>query len=321
MTRRKVFIWADADEKIGYGHFIRCLALADMLKDDFDCTFFTQSPTDYQITETKKICYCYALPSNDTKFSLFLDNLTGEEIVVLDNYFFTSEYQKLVKKKGCKLIAFGSNDRHYYADAVINYTNLLPEQFSKESYTKMCLGLQWTLLRGAFYQSNTSKCIPNTYAICIGGTDQACYLEIFAKHVQSIDLSAQIRIISTDRIGLWRIENFIKKGFHVGINLSAEQMAKVFRESEISIVSASGVAIEALSQSNNVIAGYYVHNQVNMYNTLKSNNYIWPLGNFAESNLSMRLKNAIHSIHYGKSKRPYEQGNTIQKYKQLFHSL
>ena len=48
MQKRKIFFRADASTTIGYGHFIRTLALADMLKNDFNCTFFTQSPSTYQ---------------------------------------------------------------------------------------------------------------------------------------------------------------------------------------------------------------------------------------------------------------------------------
>lgn len=47
---QKIYFRADASATIGYGHFIRTLALADMLKDDFDCTFFTCHPTSYQVS-------------------------------------------------------------------------------------------------------------------------------------------------------------------------------------------------------------------------------------------------------------------------------
>lgn len=56
---RKLFFRADAGIKIGWGHFIRTLALADMLKDVFECTFFTQEPTLYQINEVEKFVNLY----------------------------------------------------------------------------------------------------------------------------------------------------------------------------------------------------------------------------------------------------------------------
>ena len=94
---RKVCLRADASDRIGYGHFIRTLALADMLKDDFDCTFFTKSPNAFQKDELQKVCRLVELPSDDSKYDEFLDYLSGAEIVVLDNYFYTSVYEKAIK--------------------------------------------------------------------------------------------------------------------------------------------------------------------------------------------------------------------------------
>ena len=321
MVRKKVYIRADADTQIGFGHFIRCLALADMLKEHFDCFFYTQQPTDYHIAEINKVCTLRSLPSDDRKFQFFLDELIGSEIVVLDNYFFTSDYQKAIKDKGCKLVFFGSNDRHYYADVVINFTNLPEELFSKEPYTRMSLGLQWMILRDAFYQKIDSNSKPLSFSICIGGTDQFCFAEKFTSYIKTIVPKALIKILTTDRIGQERIDKFIKDGCLIGINVSADQMAESFRDTEITLVSASSVAIEALSQGANVIAGYYVDNQINIYNTLVSEDYIWPIGDFLERDVFHRLSDAIINIRQGKRKRIYESENTAAKYQQLFLSL
>ena len=86
---RKIYFRADASATIGYGHFIRTLALADMLKDDFDCTFFTCHPTPYQVEEMEKVCPFIPL-QEETHSADFLSHLQGDEIVVLDNYFFTT---------------------------------------------------------------------------------------------------------------------------------------------------------------------------------------------------------------------------------------
>lgn len=99
--KQRIYFRADAGREIGYGHFIRTLALADMLKDDFDCVFVTQSPTVYQKTEVAKVCELAEVPATEEKFSLFLDMLEGDEIVVLDNYFYDTVISGRLRLKDC----------------------------------------------------------------------------------------------------------------------------------------------------------------------------------------------------------------------------
>ena len=56
---KKIYFRADASSDIGYGHFVRSLALADILKDYFDCYFATIHPTEYQLKEISKVCQYY----------------------------------------------------------------------------------------------------------------------------------------------------------------------------------------------------------------------------------------------------------------------
>lgn len=316
---KRVFLRADADNKIGFGHFTRMLALAEMLKDDFDCTFFTQNPTCFQQTEVTKFCNLKELPTDNSKFDLFLKCLKGDEIVVLDNYFYTSGYEKAIKEKGCKLVSIGTNDRHYYADAVINFTKLQPSDFSAESYTKFCLGLEWTLLRKPFYkQRNEEK---KSFVICMGGTDQFAYSESFYEILSSRYPQRQISIIATDRIGQQRINAFKAKGVNIKLNLTAEQMALQFARAKIAIVSASSVAIEALSQGANVVAGHYVDNQLNIYHALQEDGYIWGVGSFADTNVTNNIHEAVTAIERGEMKITFEANNTVLRYRELFKSL
>lgn len=310
---------ADASVQIGYGHFIRTLALADMLKDDFDCTFFTQSLNDFQKEEVRKVCKLVELPADDSKFKVFLDYLTGDEIVFLDNYFYTSDYEKSIKDKGCKLISIGTNDRHYFADAIINYTKLRSADFSAESYTQFCIGLDWTILRKPFYIERQEK--KEGIVICIGGTDQYSYSEQFYDSIKREYPHYLVKVFATDRIGVQRIEGFRQKGVDLFLNQTAEQMANLFSKTAIAVVSASGVALEALSQGTEVIAGTYVDNQVNIYQALNEDGYIWGIGCFNDPDINERLFASIDSIEKGGHKKGFTAQNTIKKYKGLFSSL
>lgn len=71
MNKSKIYFRADASANIGYGHFVRTLALADMLKENFDCTFFTSAPTDFMRQEMEKVCPYVAL-NEESKLNDFL---------------------------------------------------------------------------------------------------------------------------------------------------------------------------------------------------------------------------------------------------------
>ena len=43
MRKNTLFIRVDSSTKIGYGHFIRCMALADTLKKNFEINFISRS--------------------------------------------------------------------------------------------------------------------------------------------------------------------------------------------------------------------------------------------------------------------------------------
>ena len=170
---KKIYFRADADSQIGYGHFIRSLALADMLKDDFDCVFFTKSPTIYQQEEVAKVCKLVELPDSDDRFDLFIDMLCGDEIVVLDNYFYTIDYQCKIKAKGCKLVCIDDfQDKAIYCDLLINTSVAELTDLPLVNATNKLLGLKWSLLRKEFRQNNCllSGTIKRAM-ICFGGAD------------------------------------------------------------------------------------------------------------------------------------------------------
>lgn len=276
MDFNKIFFRADADTKIGFGHFIRTLALAEMLKDDFECVFFTASPTSYQIEEIKKICKLVILHQDDRKFDEFLNYLSGNEIVFLDNYFFGTDYEKKIKDIGSRLIVLAPPTSHHYADVVVNYLEKDFSKYSIEPYTKIYAGQEWTILRKPFLSPiDNSKRKKNSIVISFGGTDQYCLTEKVMDNLAEKDIS----IICTSRISNNRIGYFKEQGIKVYVDVNAEIIAKIFETSEFAILSSSTICIEALSRGCKVLAGYYIDNQINYYKSMLNDKLIYPLGN------------------------------------------
>lgn len=316
---KKIYFRADASATIGYGHFIRTLALADMLKDDFDCTFFTCHPTSYQVSEMEKVCPFIPL-QEETHSADFLSHLQGDEIVVLDNYFFTTDYQLAIKQKGCRLVCIDDmHDKHYVADVVINHGLTDESLFDVEPYTKLCLGFDWALLRHPFIEAvKKQRCHTiggiEKVTITFGGCDDFDATGYYAsnllesKNIKSItavvgDAYKPIHPISQDR----------RLTYCSG--LSAEQMADLFRQSDLVICSASTVCIEALFCNTKVAAGWFVDNQMDFYNLVTAKGWVIGLGNVEHPYIDMDALNAstVPCASIGKDIR--------QNYCQLFHNL
>lgn len=267
MTKRKIFFRADADAQIGYGHFTRTLALADMLREYFDCTFFTQSPSEYQQREAEKICTLVALPSDNSRFEKFLDYLTGEEIVVLDNYFYTTEYQKRIKGKGCKLVCIDDmHDKHYYADIVINHAVGLDRNlYELEPYTELCTGLNWSLLRKEFLKSFTrnQKELRDVF-VCLGGSDALNITHKAISGALQINDTLKVQVVLGDAYPFGtEINSAFGNNHRVCLykSLSAQGMVELMSACRIGFVSASSLLWETQQVGLPVVYGYYAENQ------------------------------------------------------------
>lgn len=280
MTKRKIYFRADASATIGYGHFVRTLALADMLKDDFECTFFTTSPSAYQIGEMVKVCAFVAL-NEDTKFEAFLNLLTGDEIVVLDNYFFTTQYMQQIKDKGCKLVCMGDTKRFFVCDAIINHAIPSSDAFKVVPYTKMYLGFDYALLRKPFLECKHIAKENNHWFVSFGGTD---YDNMTAKFVDMLDTNPTVRSITIVIGDAYKYRKTLESYSKAKIlnKLSAIEMQMELSKAEYAIIPSSTVCIEALACGCKVISGYFVDNQVDFYNVLKSNHSVYPLGDLHE---------------------------------------
>lgn len=182
---RFLIIRADADARIGTGHLMRCLALAQAWKDEGgDVIFITacespklQQRLDGEGFQVVQLKYPYPNPLDLEKTLEVIVGYQGAW-VVLDGYHFDPSYQYRIKGAGCRLLVIDdmAHHPHYYADIVLNQ-NIYAEdmQYSCEPYTRLLLGTKYVLLRREFLRWRQWKRnipdIAKKTLVTLGGSD------------------------------------------------------------------------------------------------------------------------------------------------------
>ena len=157
---RYLVIRADANARMGTGHLMRCLALAQGWKArGGQTTFITVCESDglrhrlsdegFQVITLER---SYPDPADWEITSQVLAEYRGAWLV-LDGYHFDPAYQRQVKEAGHRLLVIDDTAHlsHYYADVLLNQ-NINAEwlYYSREPYTRLLLGTRYVLLRSEF---------------------------------------------------------------------------------------------------------------------------------------------------------------------------
>lgn len=305
MGKQRIVFRADGSGKTGYGHFIRSLALAGYLKDDFDCHFTTYNsvnmfPTDYQFSEIAKVCDYIPIVGRDIDQANtdFINELKPDDIVVLDNYYYTTEYQQTIEDKGCKLVCIDDiHDRHMVCDLLITPCPLRREDFSLEPYTKFVGGIEWAFLREPFLKPSIDRNISQNIkrvVIAMGGADPFNLTDKMIKVVCRVLPKVEIHVMVGDTVSISE-ESVDMVITHK--RLKAEEIVELFDISDMGIFPASTVCMEAFSRLLPVAGGYYVDNQKEFYEYCVKHNLFSPLGNLLDDSsvILKRFKNVVEN--------------------------
>ncbi|MDW8301671.1 MAG: UDP-2,4-diacetamido-2,4,6-trideoxy-beta-L-altropyranose hydrolase [Bacteroidia bacterium] len=253
----KIYFRADGNSQIGLGHITRSLALADMLKEHFEICVLIQEPLTEvfaQIQEVTKNIIVLPQTTDYLAEACYIAEkyLTGKEIVVLDGYNFQTEYQKIIKNTGVKLVCIDDlHAWHFVADVVINHAGGVKEtDYSCEPYTKLCLGLEYALLRKPFLeaaqQERTIEKIENAF-ICFGGSDPHNFTEKALQACLEAKIFKEIHVVVGSAYPYFeQIKNLTnhEKNIFLYQNLNAQDLCNVMKKCHLGIVPASSVAIE-----------------------------------------------------------------------------
>lgn len=338
----KVYFRADGSAKIGLGHVIRSLALVEMLRGKFECIFIIRNPS-FQLKE-QILNSCSSVielgnPKSDIKEAVKVTQIfSSQDIVVLDGYHFETSYQKEIKKSGCKLVSIDDIfSCHFLSDIVINHSpGLSFSSYSVEIYTKLMLGVEYSLIRTPFLNSGQIKRnlngIKNVF-VCFGGSD---YNNITMKVLYALSkVNYNFDEIHVVLGSAYKHEAELRDkvsefGFKLTFHnsLSAEEMVEVMSTCQLAIVPASSILYEICSVGMHVISGYFVENQINVNKGFSELGLIYSIGDFNKiTNLETLISNYLEDP--GKTQIDIQQRHfdglsgkhLLKTFQELHHSM
>lgn len=292
--QNKIFIRADGGQKVGLGHLIRCIALAHMLKDDFEIHFICLACPEDTIKEIITAGFFYTKIGSE---EVFLNILLGGEIVVLDGYTFGEDYQKELKTKGCTLVCIDDlHDRNFYADLIINHgPEISSDQYKAQIYTQFALGPSYALLRPAFLKARQAARKTNekshSVMICFGGSDYKNLTQQTLDTVLTFNFFNEIIVITGSASQTFKEQegfnsNYKVKYYH---SVNQDEMSELMYISDLVIVPSSGILLEALALGCKIISGMYVDNQKYLFENYKKLGGFISAEDFSDSNLRNAL--------------------------------
>jgi UDP-2,4-diacetamido-2,4,6-trideoxy-beta-L-altropyranose hydrolase len=256
MVKKKIFFRADCDSKTGFGHFMRCFALGQMLINEFEIIFAIQEPnnTIKLLLEKEKIEIAILPITNNYVHDAenFICLLNIETIAILDGYNFNEIYQSEIKKY-CKKLVYIDDllAWHQVADVIINHTGSVEiSDYNAESYTKFLLGTDYALLRPEFLNKEFENKIPEyftKYLVNFGGADPinltfiVCEYLIKRKQTQKLKITA---IVGANYKFLKELKILANFGLEILQNLSADDMVAQITLHDVVICSPSTIAYE-----------------------------------------------------------------------------
>ncbi len=310
---KKIYFRTDGNGTIGLGHVIRSLALADMLKDEFECHFIIRTPTLTLQKQILEVCNGIIELVDNSKSDIeeaqqiVATHLVGNEIIVLDGYHFNTKYQKILKSKGSKMVCIDDiYAYHFVADIIINHAiGVDISRYSRETYTKIYHGFNYCLLRSPFFTVSREEDIRNSIFICFGGADYhnitlktlKAIIRIDEPTVDSVDIVIGAVNHSKDEILAFVQKNDLKS-VSIHSNLSAHEMANLMSKNKLAIVPASTISMECFASQMKVLCGYYVDNQMDYYKKLANHNpkIITPAGDLTELSIEEFSKLIITAL-------------------------
>jgi UDP-2,4-diacetamido-2,4,6-trideoxy-beta-L-altropyranose hydrolase len=306
-NRVTVFIRADGNALIGYGHLMRAMAFATHANALTDVVLIIRNPDVYAFEASDKYslkCVDISDVALENEADYIAELIPSRSILFVDGYQFDEHYLRGVSSKGAFLICMDDHhDRFFPSGCVINIAELEdPKKIQRSAGTKLVYGLNYALIRPEFAPLG----IPRKSAafICFGGGSETETLikKSVAALVNSSCVFETIQIVVNTQLktdlNQWLNIHFPSQKTELYSQIGPEEMNHLMNAAQLGICSTSTVALECRTSGLPIIAGFYVENQKGFYRSLIKNGEITGAGDLhliTETELSKLIQQLVVS--------------------------
>jgi len=329
-NKQKIFFRADGNSNIGMGHLVRSLALADMLKHDFECIFLSRCLIPNFKNEADRVCSQVVdldvIVDKEDEAQYLVKNLISEkDILVLDGYQFESNYQKAVYNNIKALVSIDDiHSCYFYSDVIINHSgHATKSHYKNEDYAKLYLGPKYAIVRKPFREAQLlNKIVPDfnykNIFLCLGGADpNNTTLEVI-NFIEQFDNINSINVVIGPAFKFkLELENYKKvtqAQLNIFSNLSSNEMVILMQKCNIAITSASTVSFEYLSVGGCLFLKKIAENQNEIYQYFVDNGLAFEIFDFSKIN-TFEIKASLNR------QKVLFDGKAENRFKSIFKNL
>ena len=271
----------DSASKIGLGHFMRCLALAEQYKQD-SIIFATQNLSgnaNYKIKEHDYQHITLRDTTTQTLVNIIIDSAI--DLLIFDHYDIDYEFEKSIKNKtGVKILSFDDTYQPHYCDILLNHNIYAKDEQYKDlvpSFCELRCGEKYTLIRNDFKKIKSKNRQINknnpTVFVAMGGADSAnMNLKVLKVLIKFSDINVNIPTTSTN-LNINSLLEFSQKYPQIHIHIDHPNIAQLMDSSDFAIVPTSATVYEVMYLNLPFIAIKTADNQKYVYQYLQEKTY------------------------------------------------
>ncbi len=277
---KNILIRSDSSFKLGIGHIMRDLVLANEYLDDnviFVCQNLEGNINNkiLELNYKVEILFSNKLEELDSLIKRLKVNL-----LIIDHYSIDYFYEKELKQNNLnlKILSFDDTYKKHFCDILLNHNVYADAKKYKGLVPHNCeirCGEEFTLIRKEFFSQlkKEYKINKTTILISMGGTDHSNINIKILKVLEAFN-NIEIKVVTTmANKNLKELKTYIKKFDNMNLFIDSNEIAKLIKSSSFSIVSSSVIVNEILYLNSKFIAIKTAENQKMMYEYLKENLY------------------------------------------------